>query len=100
MLEAQPTKFQALITDVNLARSELTGWDVAKHARELKPDLPVVYMTGDSAHEWASASVPNSVLLMKPFTPSQLVAAISQLLHGASQTRLAGDGSCVRATAL
>lgn len=81
-LEAQSSKFQALITDVNLARSELTGWDVAKRARELKPDLPVVYMTGDSAHEWTSVGVPNSVLLMKPFTFSQLVTAVSQLLNG------------------
>ncbi len=80
-LEAQPSKFQALITDVNLSRSELTGWHVAKRARELKPDLPVVYMTGDSAHEWASVGVPNSVLLMKPFMPSQLVTAVSQLLN-------------------
>ena len=81
-LEAQPSKFRALITDVNLACSELTGWDVAKRARELKPDLPVVYMTGDSAHEWTSVGVPNSVLLMKPFTFSQLVTAVSQLLNG------------------
>ncbi len=81
-LEAQPSKFQALITDVNLSHSELTGRDVAKRARELKPDLPVVYMTGDSAHEWTSVGVPNSVLLMKPFTFSQLVTAVSQLLHG------------------
>lgn len=83
-LEAQPTKFQALITDVNLSRSKLTGWDVARRARELKPDLPVVYMTGDCAHEWASIGVPDSVLLMKPFTPSQLLKAVSQLLHGSN----------------
>jgi len=64
MLEAQSPEFRALITDVNLSPGKLTGWDVARRARELNPDLPVVYMTGGSAHEWSSMGVPNSVLLM------------------------------------
>jgi CheY-like chemotaxis protein len=33
MLDADGANFRALITDVNLGSHELTGWDVAKHAR-------------------------------------------------------------------
>jgi len=80
-LEADAAAFSALITDINLGRGRLTGWDVAKRARELNPALPVIYMTGDSGHEWAANGVPNSVLLMKPFAPAQAVTAVSHLLN-------------------
>ncbi|MCW6512022.1 response regulator transcription factor [Lichenifustis flavocetrariae] len=66
MLDAEGASFSALITDINLP-GQLTGWDVAKHARELSETLPVIYMTGASAHEWASKGVPNSQLMPKPF---------------------------------
>jgi DNA-binding response OmpR family regulator len=81
MLEANSSSYHALITDVNLGRGELNGWDVAKRARELNPALPVIYMTGDSGHDWAANGVPNSVLLLKPFAPAQVVTAVSQLLN-------------------
>jgi hypothetical protein len=47
----------------------------------MDPEFPVFYMTGDSADEWASNGVPNSILLTKPFAPAQLVTAVSQLLN-------------------
>jgi DNA-binding response OmpR family regulator len=81
MLEAQGSAFQAVITDVNLGRNKLSGWDVAKRARELNPSIAVIYMTGDSGHDWAANGVPNSVLLLKPFAPAQVVTAVSQLLN-------------------
>jgi CheY-like chemotaxis protein len=61
----------------------MDGWDVARRAREMEPEFPVVYMTGDSADDWASKGVPKSILLNKPFAPAQLITAISQLLNGA-----------------
>lgn len=80
LIEPDVGKYRALLTDVNLS-GELTGWDVAKRARELNPDIPVVYMTGAAADQWASHGVPNSILLQKPFAPAQVVTAISQLLN-------------------
>jgi CheY-like chemotaxis protein len=74
-------KFRALVTDVNLGVGKLTGWDVARRAREVTQDLAIVYMTGDSAGEWASRGVPNSILLTKPFAPAQLITAVSQLMN-------------------
>jgi DNA-binding response OmpR family regulator len=82
LLEDDQRHFRALLTDVDL-RGELTGWDVARRAREIFPNMPVVYMTGAAADQWPSHGVPNSVLLQKPFAPAQVVTAISQLLNQA-----------------
>jgi hypothetical protein len=42
-----------------------------------QPGLPVVYITGAAAENWAVQGVPNSILLAKPFAPAQLVTAVS-----------------------
>ena len=60
----------------------MDGWEVARHARELDPEFPIVYMTGIRKDEWGSRGVPNSILMTKPFAPAQLVTALSQLLNG------------------
>jgi DNA-binding response OmpR family regulator len=73
-------RYLALVTDIHL-QGKLTGWDVAKQARELAPTMPVIYMTGAGADQWPSHGVPNSVLLQKPFAPAQVVTAVSQLLN-------------------
>jgi DNA-binding NtrC family response regulator len=81
LLDNAQRKYRALVTDVNLGRDTITGWDVARHARSVDPELAVVYMTGDSAAEWASQGVPNSVLITKPFASAQLVTGVAQLLN-------------------
>lgn len=80
ILQADAGKHRALITDVNL-RGHLTGWDVAKRARELNPEIPVIYMTGAAADDWPSHGVPNSMLLNKPFAAAQIVTAVAQLIN-------------------
>ena len=86
LLDTADPDYRALVTDINLGSNTLTGWDVARRAREIDPELPVVYMTGDAASEWASQGVPNSILLTKPFAPAQLLTAVSQLLNAGSAT--------------
>jgi CheY-like chemotaxis protein len=81
MLEAPGAAYRALVTDINLEAGQNTGWEIAKRAREINPDLPIVYMTGKSGHEWASLGVPNSLMLAKPFAPAQLITAVSQLIN-------------------
>jgi DNA-binding response OmpR family regulator len=71
------SKYRVLVIDIR-------GWDVARRARAINPDLPVVYITGANADEWAAQGVPNSILLTKPFAPAQLVTAVSQLLNTGS----------------
>ena len=87
LLADQAPQRLALVTDVNIGRSQLSGWDLAQQARELDPDIPVVYMTGASGGEWPSKGVPNSVLLTKPFAPAQVVTAVSTLLNDAGARR-------------
>ena len=65
----------------------MVGWEVAKRAREIDPEFPIVYMTGASADDYGSLGVPNSILLTKPFAPAQLVPAVSQLLNAGSRRR-------------
>lgn len=92
MLEAPEAAFRALVTDINLEPGPSTGWDIAKRAREINSKLAVIYMTGNSEHQYASNGVPDSIMLTKPFAPAQLIAAVSQLLNevqnvGASDSR-------------
>ena len=72
-------QLSGLITDLRLP-GKADGWELARHARELRSDLPVVYMSADSAADWAAKGVPNSAILQKPFAPAQLDNAISTLL--------------------
>ena len=74
-------KYRAIIVDISFGRDRVRGWSVARRARAFDPALPVVYITGGNADDWAVEGVPNSILLTKPFAPVQLVTAVSQLLN-------------------
>ena len=79
-LEARHTELSGVITDINFGR-KLDGWDVGRRARELVPQFPVVYISGDSAHEHTTRGVPESIMLQKPFAPAQMVTGLSMLLN-------------------
>ncbi|MBR0697169.1 response regulator [Bradyrhizobium lablabi] len=82
LLKAFQTKYSALVVDIRLL-GRLDGWRVARGAREVDPSFPVVYITGGGGNEWPTRGVPNSVLLQKPFSPDQLVEAVSEVLKAA-----------------
>lgn len=87
IIEQRAADLAGLITDINLD-AETTGWEVARRARELRPDLPVVYTTANAAADWPVEGVPKSVLVPKPFAPAQVVTAISTLItKAASETK-------------
>ena len=67
LLDASARKYRALVADINLRPGKADGWQVAKHAREIDPNYPVVYTSGRDADDWASKGVPNSIMLAKPF---------------------------------
>jgi DNA-binding response OmpR family regulator len=79
LLEAEGRNYSALITDIKLP-GRFTGWDVARHAREINDKVPIIYITGDSSHDWSSKGVPNSQLMPKPFAAAQILTAVSQLI--------------------
>jgi CheY-like chemotaxis protein len=62
LLRGGEVKYSALATDIHL-REEMNGWQLAVVARQMEPNLPVVYMTAASGGEWAAQGVPNSILL-------------------------------------
>ncbi len=78
-LEADPARIQAVVSDIRLGRGP-DGWEVARRARELDPKMPVLYVSGDSAFEWASRGVPRSLMVAKPFISAQIVTALAALL--------------------
>lgn len=84
IFDERPAGFSALITDIRLGQGP-SGWDVARHVREKMPTMPVVYISGDSAGDWSSQGVPNSVMIAKPFIFSQIITAISTLLNQPDQ---------------
>jgi DNA-binding response OmpR family regulator len=85
-LAADADRFRAVITDIELGTGP-DGWEIARRARELVPMMPVVYMSGDSATDWASKGVPNSVMLSKPFASAQLITELSRLITEADMHR-------------
>ncbi len=80
LLQGLKNTYRALVTDVSL-RGKMSGWEVARQARAIDPSFPVIYISAGSAADWPSKGVPNSIMLEKPFAPSQLVTAVSTLLN-------------------
>lgn len=65
-----------LFTDIRLPGG-MTGWDIAEKAREMRPDLPVIYATGYSSDDLRL--VEGAHFLKKPYRPAMVVAAIAEL---------------------
>jgi CheY-like chemotaxis protein len=80
-LDARGAEFKALITDIDLGGGP-SGWEVAKHARELFPDMPIIYVSGGSSNDWSSMGVPGSIMVVKPYASAQLVVAVSSAMLG------------------
>jgi CheY-like chemotaxis protein len=91
-LDGEAGQPAGLITDIRLGVGT-DGWAVARHARHKLPSLPVIYMTGDSAADWAAEGVPKSMLVQKPFAPSQIVTAIATLLNEAASSLAIGGAA-------
>jgi DNA-binding response OmpR family regulator len=62
------------------------GWQIARLARQLTANIPIIYITGDSAHEHTVQGVPGSVVVQKPFAAAQILTAVSTLLNALSPT--------------
>lgn len=78
-LDRDEARFSGVIPDIRVPA--IDGWAISKRARQLVPTMPVVYMSGDSAADWAANGVPDSVMRQKPFATAQLTAAITKLIN-------------------
>ena len=79
ILEAEARSFQVLIADINLGVGT-TGFDVARRARQLHPELQVVYITGHAAH-LDRFGVPDAVMFPKPFYAEELADRVIHIIE-------------------
>jgi DNA-binding response OmpR family regulator len=78
-IEENINTISGLITDIRLGTGP-EGWLLARQARECRPELPVLYVTADSADDWSSQGVSGSSLLQKPFRPERMLAELHEIL--------------------
>jgi CheY-like chemotaxis protein len=67
-----------LLTDINLPGG-IDGTTLAQLARELRPDLPVVYASGSNNKLDELEAVPGAVLVAKPYDPDRLCKMLSRM---------------------
>lgn len=65
----------ALITDVHLGQGS-NGFDVARAARRIHPGLPVLITSGDDRERQRCESLYDTVFILKPYHPIQIVDAL------------------------
>jgi CheY-like chemotaxis protein len=75
-----PSGIDVLITDIRLGG--ISGWEVAEMARALKPDLPIIYISGFLS---GGEKLPDTIYLPKPFRPHQLEEAVRSCLTSLEQ---------------
>ena len=82
MSELHKGPIHLLLTDV--AMPEMSWSQLAQNLERLRPDIPVLYMSGytdDTALRYAVQE--NEVaLLQEPFTPDALVAKVREVIGG------------------
>jgi len=79
LLDDSGSRYGALITDINL-EAPLSGLEIAKHARAINPDLPILYVAVAVPQEFAAEAVVKSAILRKPFTIEELTGMVLELV--------------------
>lgn len=79
LLEKEARDTAVLVTDINLGAG-VTGFDIARKARELNPSLTVVYITGNP-EPVKRFGVEGAALIEKPFTPDELLETLEPLVE-------------------
>lgn len=78
-LQTRITDVSGFVTDLRLGAGP-DGWSLAREARRMRPDLPVIYISGDSAPDWKTEGVASSLMLAKPFTAGQILDALARVV--------------------
>ena len=74
LLRSKPHAYDLIISDY--AMPNVSGADVLKRAREVRPGLPGIIITGYADAQQISSRPVDVPVLNKPFTPDQLRRAI------------------------
>jgi CheY-like chemotaxis protein len=68
-----------LFTDINLA-GDIDGTILAERAREVHPDLPIVFASGRAGLFEHLRTIPGAACLAKPYSPAQACRIVEQLV--------------------
>lgn len=71
-----------MFTDIRMPGS-MDGWTLARNARQLRPDLGIIYATGFSADQ--AELVDGARFFVKPYRLSSVLTAASELLGALSK---------------
>jgi DNA-binding NtrC family response regulator len=81
LLLRSPQHLDVLIADIRLRTAADGGFELARQAIKLRPNLRVLYTTGNSiADKRTALFVEGAHFLQKPYTQSQLQRSIEKLL--------------------
>ncbi len=81
LLLRSPQPIDALFTDIRLKTAVLGGYDLARQAINLRPQLRVLYASGNSTTDKTKALfVEGARFLQKPYSQQELESAIEELL--------------------
>ena len=73
---AKSTNIDLIVSDVSMP--EMSGIEFAARARELRPDIPLLLLTGhDSLVDQVVAQ--GSLALLKPYEPARLLALLEEM---------------------
>ncbi len=76
-----PQPIDGLFTDIRLKANVFGGFELARQAMALRPDLRVLYTTGSSLTDKMRALfVDGAHFMQKPYTPAQLNDSMKELL--------------------
>jgi PAS domain S-box-containing protein len=90
--------FDALVTDVVMP--EMSGAELAQRLRAMRPDLPVVFMSGytDDVLGSDELSLPATAFVRKPFANAELVGAVRGTIDYWDSAALANASSSTSAS--
>ena len=74
----------ALLTDIMMP--ELDGFELSDKARAIRPDLPIIFMTG--YHDIELEGRPSRAFLRKPFRPDELTSTMRKVIPAAPREPL------------
>jgi signal transduction histidine kinase/CheY-like chemotaxis protein len=82
VLRLDPTRFDLIITDQTMP--EMTGVELAKEIRTIRPDMPIIICTGFShmVNEESAREAGINAFVMKPLTKREIAKAIREVLDG------------------
>jgi len=89
-------RFDLLLVDIRMP--EISGFDVMQQAREIKPDMAILAMTGFGTVETAIQALRRGVdgLILKPFDRTELIQAVEQALSDSQQKQDAARVQALR----